>query len=77
MGRRLVAGGRFSLEVEVIGPVLDEALEHDRADEVLKCALIAALSVLAQDGPWPDALLQAMTTFMTDMKGTLRQDGLT
>ncbi len=77
MGRRLVAGGRFSVEVEVIGSVLDDALEHDRAEEVLKCAVIAALSALAQDGPWPSALLQLMTAFMTEMKGTLLQDALT
>jgi len=77
MGRRLVAGGRFSLEVEVFGAVLDEALEHDHAEEVLKCAVIAALSALAQDGPWPKALLQSITAFMTDMKGTLHQDKLT
>ena len=77
MGRRLVAGGLFSCEVEVFGAVLDDALEHDRAEEVLKCAMIAALSALAQDGPWPKALLQSITSFMTDMKGTLRQEKLT
>ena len=73
MSRRIVAdkSGRFSLEVEVHGTVLEDAIDHSNAEEVLKCAVIMALSVLAQDGPWPTAALQSMSTFMTDMKTTL------
>jgi hypothetical protein len=33
-----------------------------------------ALSVLAQDGPWPTAALQSMSTFMTDMRTSLIGD---
>ena len=63
--------GRFNLEVEVRGSVLEGAIGHDNAEEVLKCALIMALSVLAQDGPWPTAALQSMSSFMTDMRTSL------
>jgi len=74
MSRRSIisdASGRFSLEVEVHGTVLEGAIDHSNAEEVLKCAVIMALSVLAQDGPWPIAALQSMSSFMTDMKSTL------
>jgi hypothetical protein len=73
MSRRCVVddGGRFSLEVHVRGPVLEEAIQHENADEVLKCAMIIALSVLAQAGPWPGAALASMSSFMSDMRTTL------
>jgi hypothetical protein len=70
MSRRSItdASGRFSLEVEVHGTILETAIDHNHAEEVLKCAVIMALSVLAQDGPWPGAALQSMSSFMTDMR---------
>jgi hypothetical protein len=73
MSRRSITdtSGRFSLEVEVHGTVLEDAIDHNNAEEVLKCAVIMALSVLAQDGPWPGAALQSMSTFMTDMRTRL------
>lgn len=78
MGQRLVAdrAGRFTLEVLVEGPVLDDALEHSEAEEVLKSAIIAALAVLAQEGPWPNALLETMWEFMDDMRRTLRAEAI-
>jgi hypothetical protein len=78
MSQRLITdnGGRFAVEVSVNGTVLTAALERDDAEEVLKCALIAALSVLAQEGPWPDALLRSMWRFMADMRKTLREETL-
>lgn len=63
--------GRFRLRVEVDGPVLEQAVDRANAEEVLKCALLLALSVLAQDGPWPMAALESMSTFMTDMRSQL------
>jgi hypothetical protein len=63
--------GRFRLQVEVHGPVLEQAMDHMNAEHVLKCALLLALSVLAQDGPWPDAALQSMSSFMTEMRSSL------
>ena len=73
MSRRSISdeSGRFNFEVEVRGSVLEGAIGHSNAEEVLKCALLMALSVLAQDGPWPSAALQSMSSFMTDMRTTL------
>jgi len=73
MNRRSITddGGRFNFEVEVHGSVLESAIGHSNAEEVLKCAFLMALSVLAQDGPWPGAALQSMSTFMTDMRSRL------
>ena len=78
MRQRLVTdrGGRFTMEVLVEGSVLDDALEHSDAEEVLKSAVIAALAVLAQEGPWPNALLQTMYEFMDEMRRTLRAESL-
>lgn len=76
MSRRCISdeSGRFNFEVEVHGTVLEGAIDHNHAEEVLKCAMILALSVLAQDGPWPTAALQSMSTFMTDMRTSLIGD---
>jgi hypothetical protein len=76
MAQRLIAdkGGRFAIDVSVHGLVLSAALEREDADEVLTCAMIAALSVLAQEGPWPDALLRSMWHFMAEMRHALRQE---
>ena len=63
--------GRFRLQVEVHGPVLEEAIDRTNAEEVLKCALLMALSVLAEDGPWPGAALESMSSFMTEMRTRL------
>jgi hypothetical protein len=73
MSRRSITdkSGRFSLQVEVHGSVLEDAIDHSNAEEVLKCAFLMALSVLAQDGPWPGAALESMSSFMTDMKSRL------
>lgn len=78
MGQRLVAdrAGLFTLEVLVEGPVLDDALHHSDAEEVLKSAVIAALAVLAQEGPWPNALLETMWEFMDDMRRALRAESM-
>jgi hypothetical protein len=67
---RLIAdtAGLFACEVEVHGPVLGEALEHERAEELLRCAVIVALSALAQDAPWPERALDALATFMVEMR---------
>jgi hypothetical protein len=76
MSRRSISdeSGRFNFEVEVHGTVLEGAIDHSNAEEVLKCALLMALSVLAQDGPWPSAALQSMSSFMTDMRTSLIGD---
>jgi hypothetical protein len=63
--------GRFSLHVEIHDTVLEDAIDHANAEDVLKCAFILALSALAQDGPWPGAALHSMSSFMTEMRSTL------
>ena len=75
MGYRSISddSGRFNLEVEVHGSVLEDAIDRDEAEQVLKCALILALSVLAQSGPWPGAALQSMSMFMSEMRSNLIQ----
>jgi hypothetical protein len=70
MTNRLITdtAGLFSCEVEVHGNVLREALEHVRAEELLRCAVIVALSALAQDAPWPDRALESLAEFMVEMR---------
>jgi hypothetical protein len=63
--------GRFSLHVEIHDTMLEEAIGHDNAEDVLKCAFILALSVLTQAGPWPGAALHSMSSFMTEKRSTL------
>jgi hypothetical protein len=58
----------ISAEVEVAGSLLSEALEHEQAEPVVRCAMLMALSTLAQGEPWPSAALQAMAAFMALMK---------
>lgn len=65
------ASGRFRFKVEVHGSVLEDAIDRSNAEEVLKCALLMALSALAEDGPWPTAALESMSTFMSDMRNRL------
>lgn len=73
MANRLIAdtAGLFTCEVEVHGAVLREALEHDRAEELLRCAVIVALSALAQDAPWPDRAMESLAGFMVEMRERL------
>lgn len=68
--------GLFTCEVEVHGPVLREALEHDRAEELLRCAVIVALSALAQDEPWPDRAMASLADFMVEMRDRLISGGI-
>ena len=78
MSQRLIEddNGLFSCEVEVQSSILQEAMDHEGAEDVLKCALIAALTALAEAGPWPDALLESMATFMLEMREALIQETL-
>lgn len=70
MANRLIADmtGLFTCELEVNGAVLGEALEHQRAEELLRCAVIVALSALAQDAPWPDRAMDWLAEFMIEMR---------
>jgi hypothetical protein len=70
MASRLIAdrAGLFTCELEVSAAVLRSALEHERADELLRCAMITALAALAQEGPWPERALDALNRLMVDMR---------
>lgn len=76
--RRMIADrtGLFSVDIEVQGCVLDDAIEHDRAEEVLSTAVAAALSVLAEDDPWLDEYLEHMAAFMLAMRYRLQRNEL-
>jgi hypothetical protein len=78
MSRRSITDsrGRFSFHVEIHDSVLEVAMGHDNAEDGLKSAFILARSVLAQDGPWPGAARQSMSSFMTEVRSTL-SSGLT
>jgi hypothetical protein len=70
MASRLITdtAGLFTCELEVSGAVLRDALEHHRAEELLRCAVIVALSALAQDAPWPDRAMDSLAEFMVEMR---------
>ncbi len=77
--RRMIAdrSGLFSVDIEVQGCVLDDAIEHERAEEVLATAVAAALSVLAEDDdPWLDDYLDYMAEFMQAMRQHVVRTGL-
>jgi hypothetical protein len=73
MTNRLIAdtAGLFTCELQVHGAVLRAALEHEDAEELLRCALIVALSALAQDAPWPDRAMDSLASFMAHMRDRL------
>ncbi len=75
MASRLIAdrAGLFTCELEVSAAALRSALEHERADELLRCAMITALAALAQEGPWPERAFDLLSRLMVDM----RADALT
>lgn len=70
MASRLIAdrAGLFTCELEVSAAALQAALEHERADELLQCAMIAALAALAQEGPWPERAFDVLSRLMVDMR---------
>ncbi len=76
--RRMIADrtGLFSVDIEVEGGVLYDAIEHDRAEEVLSTAVAAALSVLTEDEPWLDEYLEHLAHFMLAMRHGVIRDGL-
>jgi hypothetical protein len=78
MATRLLAdaAGLFTIEIQVAGPVLRAALDHRRADDLLQCAVITALSALAQEDPWPERALDALAQLMVAMRDDLRAERL-
>lgn len=68
--------GLFSVDIEVQGGVLHDAIEHDRAEEVLSTTVAAALSVLTEDDPWLDEYLEHIAQFMLAMRYRMMRDEL-
>ncbi len=63
--------GDISAEIDVDNPLLAAALEHEKAESVVRCAVLMALSALAEGGSWPTSVLQAMAVFMERMKSEI------
>lgn len=62
------SGGRISVDIEANGPVMGAALEHDKAELLIRCAVFMALSALAEGDSWPTDLLRSMVGFMSGMR---------
>jgi len=79
MARLLVCDQTDSItvDIEAWGPVLAEALESEQAESVVRCAVMMALSALAEGGTWPRAALQTLAAFMDSMKQEMRAAQLT
>lgn len=65
--------GEITAEVEASGPVMADALRSERAESVIRCAMLMAMSSLAEGGMWPAAALESMAVFMEDMRVRLEQ----
>ena len=70
MARLLVtdATGWITVDIDASGPVLGRALDHEKAEAVIRCAVLLALSALAEGDGWPAAALRTMAAFMATMK---------
>jgi len=78
MARLIVCdtSGWITADVEANGPVLSDALDHEQAESVVRCAMLMALSALAEGGYWPAAVLQTMAAFMESMKDDMHNQRL-
>jgi hypothetical protein len=76
MARLLVcdSSGRITADIETTGPVLGDALDHEQAECVVRCAMLMALSALAEGGGWPTAVLENMAAFMASMRSEVRAE---
>ncbi|MBP1686313.1 MAG: hypothetical protein H6Q33_2456 [Deltaproteobacteria bacterium] len=68
--------GAITADIEASGSVLRSALEHERADAVIRCAVLMAISALAGGGSWPAAALASMAEFMSAMREELQSEQL-
>jgi len=65
--------GEIRAEVEAQGPIMSGALRSEKAECVIRCAVLMAMSSLAEGGKWPTAALESMAVFMEDMRAHLQQ----
>jgi hypothetical protein len=70
MARLMVCdhAGRVTAAVEVHDPVLCGVFDHAHAEAVMRCALLMAVSALAEGGTWPATALAWCAHFMTSLK---------
>ena len=68
--------GWITVDIEACGPVMAAALEHDKAEPLIRCAVFMALSALAEGDSWPTALLESMAGFMSGMRNEVRSQQL-
>lgn len=69
--------GHVTADIEASGPILTEALDHEQATPVVLCAVLMALSALAEGGHWPTTVLEYMSSFMEVMKSQIASAHLT
>jgi hypothetical protein len=65
------AHGLLTADIEAAGEYLDEALEHELAESVIRCAMLMAVSTLVEGGQWPSQALDSMSEFMNRMRDDL------
>lgn len=68
--------GAITADIEASGSMLRSALEDERADAVIRCAVLMAISALAGGGTWPAAALASMAKFMSAMRDELQAEQL-
>jgi hypothetical protein len=75
MARMLVCdrNGHVTVDIEAEGAVLGDALEHEQAPTLVRCAVLMALSALAEGDDWPSVALRELATFMTHMRDAVLQ----
>lgn len=65
------AHGLLTADIEAAGDYLDEALDHELAESVIRCAMLMAVSTLVEGGEWPSEALDSMSEFMNRMRDDL------
>jgi hypothetical protein len=65
------AGGLVTADIEAAGAYLEDALEHELAESVIRCAMLMALSTLLEGGQWPSEALESMAEFMARMRADI------
>jgi hypothetical protein len=63
--------GLVTADIEAAGTYLDDALEHELAEPLIRCAMLMALSTLIEGGEWPSAALDSMAEFMTRLRADI------
>jgi hypothetical protein len=58
----------ITADIEASGSIFSDALDHEQAAPVVRCAILLALSALLEGGEWPTEVLQHMSAFMASMK---------